>query len=107
MRVGPLRHRVSFQTRSSATDASGQNLDDWTDLVTVWGQVEDLVGAEQRPAGGYSAQVSTVITIRHRAGVSAGMRAVVGSRTFEIVGPPVDKTGRSRESEIACREVTP
>lgn len=107
MRAGLLRHRLTFQTQSSTTDETGQKTDSWSTTFTVWGEVEDLSASELLASGGYSAQVSTRVTVRPRSGITAGMRIIHGVRTFEITGPPVDLTGRNRELEIPTKEITP
>jgi SPP1 family predicted phage head-tail adaptor len=98
---------LTFQTQSTGQDASGEPLDTWTDAFTVWGSVEDLSGKEVLRDGAFSAQITTVVTIRHREGILSGQRIIVGSRTLELAAPPIDKTGRVREMELLCKEITP
>lgn len=107
MQSGSLRHRVTFQRQSTVKDETGQEVDDWTTVATVWGSVEHLSAGEVLTAGAASAQTTTLITIRHRSGITSGMRVLTGGRTLEIVAPPIDKAGRRRQSEILCKEITP
>ena len=107
MRAGNLRKRCAFQTQSTTQDAAGEPVDTWTTSFTVWGEVVDLSGREAVKDGAYTAQVTTLVTIRHRDGIKSGQRVVVGSRTLEIAAPPIDKQGRVRELEILCKEITP
>lgn len=107
MRAGALRHRVTIQERATGRDAVGQPVDSWQTFATRWAEVTDVEGRELVRDGAYSAQVTTLVRIRHLDGVTADMRVVHGSRTLELVGPPIDKEGRVRELELPCREVTP
>lgn len=107
MQAGTLRHRVTFQLQSTIKDETGEQVDTWTSTVTVWGSVEDLSANEVLTAGAASAQVTTLITTRHRAGITSGMRILTGGRTLEITAPPIDKAGRHRQLEILCKEITP
>jgi len=107
MRAGSLRKRLTFQTQSTSQDATGETVDTWTDSFVVWGSVEDLNAKEALRDTAYTAQITTVVTIRHREGILSGQRIVTGSRTLEIAAPPIDKKGRVRELEILVKEITP
>jgi SPP1 family predicted phage head-tail adaptor len=106
VKAGALRRRLAFQAQSSTQDASGQPLDTWATSFTVWGSLLD-VSAREAVNGAYTAQITTVATIRYRTGVLAGMRISGDGRYLEIVAPPIDKGGRHEQLEIMCREITP
>lgn len=106
-RAGTLRRRITFQTQSKDGDAAGQRIETWSNFATVWGSVEDVSGRELVRGGVTSGQANTLIRIRHHPGITNGMRAIVGPRSFEIVSPPIDRQGRRRDLEVLCRELTP
>lgn len=105
--IGDLRHRVQVVELVSDLDDLGEPIDTWVLRHTVWAQIEDVSTTERLGAGSSSAQITTRVTIRHRDGIHAGMRVLAGDRTLEITGSPIDRDGRSRLTELACREVTP
>lgn len=107
MRAGTLRRRVTFQNQTKAGDAAGQRVETWANFATVWGSVQDVSGRELVRGGVAAGQATTVVRIRHRAGITNGMRAIVGPRTFEIIAPPIDRGGRHQDLEVLCRELTP
>lgn len=107
MRAGTLRHRVTLQVRAPSQDAEGQPDGAWGNVATVWAAVEDISTRELVRGGIESGQATTRITCRYRTDITSGMRAVHGDRTFEIIGPPIDREGRTRELEILCREIHP
>lgn len=104
MRAGTLRHRVTFQEKDVSRNDFNEEVITWDDYVTVWGSVEDLSGREflQRDRAG--AEVTTRVRIRYRDDLVEEMRAVWGSRTFDVEAI-LDPTGRGRELEIMCREL--
>jgi SPP1 family predicted phage head-tail adaptor len=103
LRSGQLRHRVTIQ-ESTGVNVGGVPVGTWTDVVTVWAAVEDLSGRELMSAQQISADVTTKITMRWRAGISPKMRAVLGTRVFDIQTPGLDLEGRRREMHMLCKE---
>jgi len=101
--IGRYRHRVTLQARTVTRSATGAEVVTWVDIATVWASVEDLRGQEFLAAQKESTEVTTRIRLRqYRAGLRADMRAVLGSRTFDILAV-LDPTGRRRELELMCR----
>ena len=107
MRAGRLRHRVTLQSQTTDRDTAGQKEDKWQNIATVWAAVEDVSGREIIRGGVASGQLTTRITIRYRSGLSNDMRIIHGNRTYELVSPPVDSSGRRRILELLCREIKP
>ena len=106
MRAGRLRHRVTIQqlvAASPSQDAGGAPDESWADLVTVWGEVAPLKGRELIAAQQVSSEVTGTITIRYRSGITARMRAVYGSRNYDLLGV-VNTFERNRELILYTRE---
>lgn len=82
--INGLRHRITLQNRSTVKDGFGQELTQWVDVATCFAQIEPVSGASQTAGEAVSAPVKYVIFIRYRAGVSARMRVLYGSRRLEI-----------------------
>jgi SPP1 family predicted phage head-tail adaptor len=76
-------------------------------VATVWGEVQDLSGAELFAAQEMHSQVTTRITCRWQAGILPSMqvRYTTGgrSRVFDVMGV-TDPEGRRRELVLQCKE---
>lgn len=104
MRSGTLRHKITIQTSTSTPNAVGEPVVTWTTYATPRAEVVDLSGREFFAAQSVHSEVTTRIRIRHRDGIVPKMRAVHGSRTFDVLSV-TDATGRERELHLLCREV--
>jgi SPP1 family predicted phage head-tail adaptor len=105
-RIGELRHRLSIQAERATSDGGGGLSDPWADPVTVatvWGKVEPLTGGERLHATQIQDRLSHRVVIRHRAGVTAAMRVVFGTRAFNIRAV-IDMGERGRFLELLCEE---
>jgi SPP1 family predicted phage head-tail adaptor len=79
-----LNKRVTLQSRSTDQDATGQPLNTWADVATVWAEVNDISGREYLAAGGVQNSAQTKITIRYRDGVVPSMRVLHGDAVYNI-----------------------
>ena len=82
--IGAMRDRVTLQTVSEARDTHGEPIQTAATFATRWGKLEPLGGRENFEAQQLRSTVDHRITMRHLPGVTPKMRAVVGSRTFDI-----------------------
>lgn len=105
MRAGLLRHRVTIQNLTTAQDSFGDIVETWSDFATVWAQVEDLSGREFFAAAQVNSEIKTRVRIRYMEGIKPTMRILHGTRTLEIISPPIDPDGKRRILELLCREV--
>lgn len=105
MRAGLLRHVATIEQATETQDSLGATVQAWATFATVRASVEDLRGREFFDARHTSAEVTTRIRIRHRAGVTPKMRVKVDGRTFDIQAV-LDPKGRKRELELMCQEAT-
>lgn len=85
MKIGQLRDQVAIQQQSTTQDAIGQPVLTWTTLDTVWANVRYLNGVETIKADAATSVARASIRIRRRTDVTANMRVVLGSTTFQIV----------------------
>lgn len=108
-RIGRLRHRVTFEKPdgpAATRAASGQLVEDWVDVATVWASVEPLSGRELFQARQVQADVTHRVYVRYRDDVRANAarwRLVHRGRTFAIVSA-VDLVERERFLELLCVE---
>lgn len=108
MRAGDLRHRVTLQQRSTAADSLGQQLTTWTDLFTVWAEIESLTARELLAAQAVQSEVSHRITVRYRAELAnpiavSPLRVVYKGRYFNI-GGALNVDERNRTIELLAGE---
>jgi SPP1 family predicted phage head-tail adaptor len=87
--AGRLSKRIQIQRRSSTKDSLGEPLLVWSDIASVWADVQPLMGRELESARRLSSEVTQLITVRYRAIFSdtrqvAGYRALHAGRTFDI-----------------------
>ena len=96
MKAGDLRHRITLQSPVLAQNpTTGTITESWESAGEVYANIAPLSAREFIAAQAVQSKVSTRITIRYRAGVTAAMRVVYGDRTYRIEGVLPDvKSGR-------------
>ncbi len=67
-------------------DSMGGVVTAWQTVATVWAAIEPLSAREFLAGQQVNSQVVARITIRHRAGLHAGMRIVRGAEVYNIAG---------------------
>lgn len=111
VRIGTLRHRIRLQENKLEAvdrDLSGGKVDNWTDVVTVWGEVQELSGREFLASRELHAEITARIFIRYRSGLEPlRWRAVhdTTGRTYDI-HHIIDRAGRRRTLELLVSVVT-
>lgn len=105
MKAGRLRHRVTLQRGTVTANSHGDQVRAYTDLRTVWADVEALGGREFLAAEHVQAEVTSRITMRAQPDIvlTPADRIVWGSRTFDI-RHFIDLQGRSRDWQILASE---
>lgn len=103
MRAGELRHPLTIQNRSTTRDDTGQELETWSDVATVWGRVEPLSGSEQKHGAGIEAETTHRVTLRYTT-LYAADRLKFGVRVLQIINI-LNTDERSIELIVMCKEV--
>jgi SPP1 family predicted phage head-tail adaptor len=108
MRAGDLRKRITFQQRSASVDGYGQQVTTWTDMFTVWAEIEALTARELFAAQSVQSEATHMITVRYRTefanpSVTNGYRIAYGGRIFNISGA-TDPDERKRTIKITAAE---
>jgi len=85
MESGALDRRGTIQQETVSRGASGQPISSWSDVATVWFLMLNQSGREVVAQREVLAEMTHVLKIRYRPGVTAKMRFVYGSRTFDIL----------------------
>lgn len=107
MNAGKLRHKVEFQEDTGATrprDGMGEPVERWRTAFEAWAAVEPVSGREYWQARQVQADVTHKVTVRYRAGLSAGMRVKWGGRYLYLTEPPRDLMERHQWLEFFCKE---
>lgn len=86
-RIGELRHRLTFQTRTKTSDGMGGFTAPWTDSFTVWGRVRAVSARERLFSQKMDAEVTHEIIVRYRTGITSEMRFTYDGRTFQVKAP--------------------
>jgi SPP1 family predicted phage head-tail adaptor len=93
--IGALRHRITIEAPSATEDEGGGRAISWAAFATVWAQIEQTGGRELVRAGEVEPQTNYRLTVRHAAGVQAGMRVNWNGKLIELTGV-TDPDGRGR-----------
>lgn len=101
---GRMRHRITVQLSSEASDGAGGTVTTWTDTVSAWAALEPLTGRETREAAGIGSSVTHTVTMRYRTGIAPSARVVYGARVFRVVAVR-DPEERKRQLILDCVEV--
>ena len=89
LNAGSLNRRIRFQRPTTLKDMVGAPRRSWTDVTTVWGEIQPLSGREAVIASRISAEISHQITVRYQPifddpQLVVQMRALYRSRIFNI-----------------------
>ena len=105
MKSGKLRHLVTIEYRTVATDGTGYGSQSstWATLDTVWASIESVTGSESWQDKQQSPAVTHKVTIRYRSGIDPKMRVKFGSRYLNIAGI-ANTDERNVELVMMCRE---
>lgn len=84
-----LNKRITLQALVAGQDEAGEPSSDWINVIAdgdgkLWAEIRDVTGREFVAAGATQNKVVTTITIRHRAGIVATMRALHGADVYSI-----------------------
>lgn len=105
LEAGAMDRLGSIERATTAVDAAGQPVETWaTWAASVWAAIEPLNGREFFAARQFASEVTHRIRINYRAGVSAKMRYVYGSRYFRIEAV-IDPSERHEQLHLMCTEV--
>lgn len=101
MRPGLLNSRVVVQQQSTTQDAVGQPLNTWSTFATLWADVRHTSGIEAIKDSAIASVVRASIRVRYRGDLTAAMRVIHGSTTYNIVAVLPDVGGKEYV-DLAC-----
>ena len=95
MNAGKLTERITIQKREETRLPSGQIVGEWSNVCTVWAEVNCTDSKAVDESGVIHHEGLFRFYIRYRTDLTAEMRVLWKNRTFTLVGPPADwKTER-------------
>jgi SPP1 family predicted phage head-tail adaptor len=103
MRAGTLRRQIVIQQPTQGQDGIGGLTQVWTTFGTSYAAIVPNNGREAIQAQQLSAQQPVLIRMRYLPGVQPKMRALYGTRIFEIASV-ANLQERNRELELTCVE---
>lgn len=96
-----LNQRITIQHRTMGKDALGQESETWTDVCTVWAEMEPLTGRTLFAAQQANSLVTVRGRIRYRPDVLAGMRALWRGQPHGIEAA-LDEKGSRQWLQLMC-----
>jgi len=100
--LGGLRMRVTVQAEARTPNTFGEPVLSWSDVVTVWGDVQDLAGAELWRAQQVQSEATVKVTTRYLGWLTPVHRLVTDGKTYQVESV-VNPDGRKRFSVSLCR----
>lgn len=101
--AGERDQRITLQQRVAGSNALGQAISAWANLVELWASAEPLRGREFFAAGQTQSEVSTRFTVAWRAGVTSALRVVWRGQAYDIVAV-VEPLGQGQILELMCAQ---
>lgn len=92
MQAGKLDRRVIIQQTTQSADASGERVDSWSTLATVWAGITYNPGDEKIEGQQITASQKIVWEIRYRSDVTENMRISWNSKYYYITS--IEEIGR-------------
>lgn len=86
MRAGTLNRRVQIQKPVTTTDADGTESIVWTNVSTLWANINELQGTDRLEAEQLQHPLTVQVTVRYQPSnkINPAMRVVYGNRVFEV-----------------------
>ena len=101
MQAGRLTQRVRIEQPVVTRNTLGEEVLSWTTLADVWAEVRPLSTRELVTLRAEYAEVTTMITIRYRAGITAKMRVLHAGAVYRIEPPaPLGEESARRELRL-------
>jgi len=102
--AGQLDKQIIIQSRTLTTGSDGARSLAWANDATVWVQFMSAASREFTAAQQVNSDVTHVLKMRYRSGVTASHRLKFGTRILNIVGPPINVEERGEEMMITATE---
>ncbi|SHI17842.1 phage head closure protein [Sporanaerobacter acetigenes] len=85
MEIGELRHKITFQKLTTATNENGFEVEAWENYKTVWAAITNLHGREYFEAAAVQKENTVKFTIRYFKGLDTSMRILFRGTEYNII----------------------
>ncbi|MEQ1964399.1 phage head closure protein [Xenorhabdus khoisanae] len=102
MQAGRLRHRITLQSFTQIKLPSGQPMQEWQDVSTVWAEVKFISGRELLTAGAERAETTVRVWLRYRPDVTSAARLVFRGQVYDIQAVIPDP--KLTQLELLCKQ---
>ena len=106
MRAGNLRHRITIQAPTEASDGIGGMTTTWSTFKTVWAAIWPLKGAEYIATAQTTSEITHKVRIRYLSGVTPKHRIKWGTKYIDIESV-INPDERNIYYEMMCKETYP
>ena len=104
---GKLNRRITLQSQTTSQDAYGQQVKQWTNVLSVWASIHPASGKEVYATSGFVSEMSHVVTIRYTSTpIRTNTRVLYGSRILLVQGVS-DPEEAHIQLDLLCLELSP
>ena len=103
--AGKFNRRVTIEQITSSRDGIGGEIETWSTFATVWAEFVSQSSRKFVAAKQVHSELTALIRIRYRSGITAQMRVRYGSRIFQLVAAPINVKEGGESLELMCREI--
>ena len=85
MEIGDLRHRITFQKKTTIINDNGFEIETWENVKMVWAAVSNLHGREYFAAAAVQAESTVKFTIRYTPDIDTTMQILFRNKSYNII----------------------
>ena len=102
--AGRFRHRAAIYAWSSSLTAGGEDSGSWADSGNeAWGLLRPVRATEIERAQLNEGEELSVFETRYNSGLTNDKQLVINSKTYKVVGPPLDTDEQHRYMKVMLR----
>jgi SPP1 family predicted phage head-tail adaptor len=83
--IGRMRHRLALQSPTGTQSETGEVVNTYSTVTTVWGSLRPLTGREMETAAQISEEINYQAVIRYHSTIGPTWRITNDSKTYEVV----------------------
>lgn len=102
---GSLNKRITIQKVTRMDDLQGGYATTYTNRTKAWAQIRAITARATDQYEQMTPEILHRIIIRYRSDVKVTDRVLVGTRVFELLGPPINVDEQGAYLQLECREV--
>ena len=101
MKIGSMRHAITFQNQGTTRDAGGGITEAYTTLSNLYADIEQTRGNESLRQGQVKEKTTHIFTIRYRRDIGTNYRIRYDSDNYNIKNIK-NRDNRNRYLEVEC-----